>query len=147
MTVPRSELPLSARLGYVNGLGEQARPNQGVNSGPGGSVGGGGGKSWLAPVPSPFRPNRTTHSMFQPPPSLQPRPPAPYRATTPRVAPVPNVSRGPGRRIGVTIHPGPGPMASNRPVTPGRPTAFSDYTGKSVGSESGHLARVKGFRS
>lgn len=35
----------------------------------------------------------------------------------------------------------------SRGPRPGRSTAFHDYTGSSVGSESGHYARVKGFTS
>lgn len=96
------------------------------------------------PVPSPYRPNRTTPNRPAPDPqapTIRPNPPAPLRNTVPRVGAMP-VSTA-GRRVSVTLRPG----AQNAPSTPGRPTAFSDYTGKSMGNPSGHYARVKGFGS
>lgn len=58
---------------------------------------------------------------------------------------VPAFAQQPGRIIGVPR----GSVRSqlSRGPRPGRSTAFHDYTGSSVGSESGHYARVKGFTS
>lgn len=119
--------------------------------------------SMLFPVPNPFRPNRTTHQQSISTPTPPTRPTGTYRATLPRTnATTPYSTHA--KRVVVAMNPGPAmPLPGNRPtpllastaraattntpIAPGRQTAFQDYTGKSMGSESGHFARVKGFTS
>lgn len=96
------------------------------------------------PVPDRYRPNRTTPNRPTPEPTAptpQAPAPAPLRNTVPRIGAAPISTAG--RRVSVTLRPGP----SNAPTNPGRPTAFGDYTGKSMGNPVGHYARVKGFGS
>lgn len=92
-------------------------------------------------------------------PSFPPRGPLPIFLGGPSFTPPPGqaggmIGRGPifptnasapSRVLGVPQ----GAVRSqlSRGARPGRSTAFHDYTGSSVGSESGHYARVKGFTS
>jgi hypothetical protein len=79
------------------------------------------------PVPAPFRPNQTKANGI---------------TTTPAVTPLP----GPANAAKVAQ---PGKPTVGIPTSPASRagTPFSDYRGTTMGSESGHLASVKGFTS
>jgi hypothetical protein len=62
--------------------------------------------------------------------------------SSPQVAPLPGPANA--KRVG---RPTPGVPTSPASSRVGPSTPFSDYRGTTMGSESGHLASVKGFTS
>lgn len=98
------------------------------------------------PIQSSFRPNGTQVGR------TAPYSPTPTPTSTPSkvpISPTPQLSpaSGPSGRPNfdrVLTRTNPAKAPNSRPMIR---TSFSDYTGKSMGSPSGHLARVKGFKS